>query len=308
MSVRRSRKWTPPVQILRDLLARPDQLLVCPGVHDGFTARIALDVGFDCLYMTGAGTSASRLGSPDLGLISLPEMLANATMIASLDTSVPLIADADTGFGGTLSVARTVWAYINANIAALHLEDQAITKRCGHLNNKQLVSQDEYLSRIKAAVKAREESGRDIVLIARTDALQSLGFEAAIARLKAAVREGADVAFLEGILTTEQAHAVCQELSPTPCLINMVPGGVSPIMSAAEAQSLGFKIQIWPILSLTEIYASTRRAMVELKETGLHKQPLNGAGKLRDVFGVCGMDRFAEFDGAINASSVYKKL
>jgi 2-methylisocitrate lyase-like PEP mutase family enzyme len=252
---------------------------------------------------TGAGTSASRLGSPDLALITLPEMHANASMIASLDLSVPLIADADTGFGGPLSVARTVTAYINSNVAALHLEDQAITKRCGHLQNKELISLDQFLIRFRAAALAREQSGRDIVLIARTDALQSLGFDEEVKRLRAAIEAGADVAFLEGILTKEQGRQVCEVLAPTPCLINIVAGGVTPILSAHESKELGFRVVIWPILALTEVYNSTRRAMRELKETGTVAPTVDGSGGIRDVFGVCGLKECAEFDTMVGGSA-----
>lgn len=254
--------------------------------------------------MTGAGTSASRLGSPDLALITLPEMHQNAAMITSLDPNVPLIADADTGFGGPLSVARTVHAYINSNIAALHIEDQTITKRCGHLSNKELVDAETFVSRVRAAAMARRESGRDIVIIARTDALQSYGFDEAVSRLKAAVKEGADAAFLEGILDTDQARKICEIMAPTPCLYNVVPGGVSPIISAKQCQELGFRIMIWPIIALTEVYNSTRRAMKELKDTGFHTNTEIAAqggkkkveGGVRDVFEICGLKECADFD------------
>ena len=134
--------FQPAAAILRQMLADPDKLVLCPGVYDGFTARMALTAGFDCLYMTGAGTAASVLGQPDLAIITLPEMAGNAGMIASLDRNVPVIADADTGFGSSLSVARAVQTYIQYNVAAMHIEDQAFAKRCGHLRNKELVSLD----------------------------------------------------------------------------------------------------------------------------------------------------------------------
>jgi 2-methylisocitrate lyase-like PEP mutase family enzyme len=189
---------------LRRFLQQDGKTVFCPGVYDGITARIALNTGFDCLYMTGAGTAASRLGLPDLGLATMGDMAANASMIASLDRSVPVIADADTGYGGPLMVARIVHAYMAGGVAALHLEDQVITKRCGHLSNKELVDEHVYLSRIRAACMAREEARRasggaaDIVIIARSDALQSLGYDAAVSRLAKAIALGADVAFLEG--------------------------------------------------------------------------------------------------------------
>lgn len=239
--------FKPAAAILRERLEDPDKLILCPGVFDGFTARIALDVGFDTLYMTGAGTAASVLGAPDLALITLPEMAGNAGMIASLNRNVPVIADADTGFGSSLSVARAVQTYITYNVAAMHIEDQAFIKRCGHLLSKSLVSLEEYLVRIRAAAKARKESGRDIVIIARTDSLQSLGLDEAIRRLQASYEAGADVAFLEGIRTKEQCSEAIKRLAPMPCLLNVVGGGVTPALSATEAKELGFKIVIWPI-------------------------------------------------------------
>lgn len=286
----------PAAAILREMIETPGKLVICPGVYDGFTARIALDVGFDALYMTGAGTSASRLGSPDLGLITLTEMHANAAMIASLDPSIPTIADADVGFGSALSVARTVTSYIQADVAALHIEDQTLMKRCGHLRNKEIASKEEFVTRIRAASMARKQSGRDIVLIARTDALQGLGFAEAIDRLKAAADVGADVAFLEGILTEDQARDVCKSLAPTPCLLNIVAGGVTPIWTAEQAVDMGFKIAIWPILSLTAVFNSTRSAMKELREKGFVEPAADGSGGIRDVFGVCGINEFVKFD------------
>ncbi|PNS16812.1 2-methylisocitrate lyase, mitochondrial [Sphaceloma murrayae] len=295
--------WRPASSILREQLADESHIVVCPGVYDGLTARIALDAGFKTLYMTGAGTSASVLGSPDLALITLPEMHGNASMIASLDPSVPVVADADTGFGGPLSVARTVKAYINSNIAALHIEDQAMNKRCGHLSNKELVSTDVFVTRMRAAVMARAQTGRDIVLIARTDALQSLGFDEAVARLRAAIDVGADVAFLEGVLNEQQAKDVCKALAPTPCLVNIVAGGVTPIWSAKEATSLGFRIMIWPIISLTAVYNSTKQAMAELRDTGTVSPSKDGAGGVRDIFEVCGLKDCASFDREAGGSA-----
>ncbi|PON24367.1 hypothetical protein TGAM01_v206699 [Trichoderma gamsii] len=140
------------VAALRAQLADPDKIVVCPGVYDGFTARMALKAGFDCLYMTGAGTTMSRLGMPDLGIATLNDMRETASMIASLNQRVPLIADADTGYGGPVMVGRTIAQYMQAGVAALHLEDQVQSKRCGHLLNKQIVPEDEFLSRIRAAV------------------------------------------------------------------------------------------------------------------------------------------------------------
>jgi 2-methylisocitrate lyase-like PEP mutase family enzyme len=193
---------------LRAQLAQPDSIIVCPGVQDGLSARTCLQQGFENLYMTGAGTAMSVLGMPDLGLTTADDMVRNASMIASLDRSVPVIADADTGFGGPVMVARSVERYILGGVAGLHIEDQVTTKRCGHLMGKELVDIPTYVARIRAADAARKRLEDDIVIIARTDSLQSLGFDEAVRRLKAAVAAGADVAFLEGMKTKEEMREI----------------------------------------------------------------------------------------------------
>lgn len=295
---------------LRRLLQEDDRTIFCPGVYDGITARIALNEKFDCLYMTGAGTAASRLGMPDLGLATMNDMVANAGMIASLDRSIPLIADADTGYGGTLMVARTVRAYITAGVAALHLEDQAVTKRCGHLSNKELVSEDVWLSRIRAAVMAREEMRvatgglSDIVLIARTDSLQSLGYEVAISRLRKAIEIGADVAFLEGMTTIEQCTQVCKDLAPAPVLLNMVAGGITPDLSVEEASQLGFKIVIFPAVAIGPVVEEVMAAMKDLKKTRrAHVSDMQRTGGVKQLFNVLGLQECMDFDIAAGGSS-----
>ena len=152
---------------LRDFLAKPGHMVVAPGVYDGITARLAIEQGFECLYMTGAGTNMSRLGMADLGIATMNDMHANAAMIASIDPSIPVIADADTGYGGPIMVARTVQAYARAGVAGLHIEDQVQEKRCGHLLGKQLVEREVFYSRLKAAIKARDEVGSEMLIIAR---------------------------------------------------------------------------------------------------------------------------------------------
>lgn len=285
---------------LRQYLAT-EPILALPGVYDGLTARIALSLQFPVLYMTGAGTAASTLGMPDLGIASLPDMLHNASMIASLDRTVPVIADADTGYGGPIMVARTVRSYISAGVAGLHLEDQVLAKRCGHLEGKELVAEDEYYARIKAAVMARQEmretTGGDVVLIARTDALQTYGMDEAMKRLKKCIEIGVDVAFLEGIRSLEQCKQVCQELAPTPVLFNSVAGGVTPDISVKEAQELGFKIMIFPALAMSPVVEAVTKSYKELKETG--KPTVSEEAKklgVKQIFSMCGLEREVAFD------------
>lgn len=286
------------VETLRRMLEDPEKFIACPGVYDGFTARIALDEGVDCLYMTGAGTTMSRLGMADMGIATLNDMLANASMIANLDPSVPLIADADTGFGGAIMVGRTVTQYIRAGIAGLHLEDQVVNKRCGHLKGKQVIDIKEYASRIRAACLARQQSGGDIVIIARTDALQGYGYEEALRRLRAAIDEGADVAFLEGVTSPDDARRICEDLAPTPCLFNNVPGGVSPNFGVQECREVGYKLAIFPCLALEIVYPAVRRAVQQLKSNGNVEAPKADGSRYgpREMFQVCGMDDLMDFD------------
>lgn len=295
---------------LRNLLAEEGKTIFCPGVFDGITSRIALNTGFDALYMTGAGTAASRLGMPDLGLATMDDMVANAGMIASLDRSVPLIADADTGYGGPLKVARTVRAYISAGVAGLHLEDQVVDKRCGHLLNKELVDEKTYLSRIRAAVIAREEmratlgDAADIVLIARTDSLQSLGYEVAVSRLKKAITLGADVAFLEGMTTMDECGRVCKDLAPTPCLLNMVAGGITPDLSVDEASELGYKIIIFPAVALQSVCEEIRQGMAYLKKNRRAHLPAGRKGQgVKYLFDMLGLEECMAFDKSAGGGS-----
>ena len=296
---------------LRSLLAEDGKTIFLPGVYDGLTARIALSIGFDGLYMTGAGTAASRLGMPDLGLATMNDMVDNARMIASLDLSVPLIADADTGYGGALMVARTVRAYIAAGVSGMHLEDQVVNKRCGHLSNKELVDEETYLSRIRAAAMARSEMRQmsggvaDIVLIARTDSLQALGYEAALSRLRKAISLGADVAFLEGMTTMDECRQVCKDMAPTPVLLNMVAGGITPDLSVDEAQSLGYKIVIFPAVALQSVLEAISQGMRYLKDK--RRSHLTTSERKRQgvkyLFNMVGLQECMAFDKAAGGSS-----
>jgi 2-methylisocitrate lyase-like PEP mutase family enzyme len=175
------------------------------------------------------------------------------------------------------------------------------------LQSKQLVSEEEFVTRIRAAVAAREESGRDIVIIARTDALQGYGYDEAIKRLKAAIAVGADVAFFEAVKNEEQMRSSIKDLSPTPCLVNMIPGGATPILTSAQAQEIGYRIMIWPVMLLSEVYANANRALKQLKETGYADPPKEGEGLIRELFEVAGLDNCAEFDAKVGGKA-YEKV
>jgi len=203
-------------------------------------------------------------------------------------------------------VGRTTAQYMQAGVAAFHLEDQVVTKRCGHLRNKELVDEEVFLSRIRAAVNMRAQMLGDIVVIARTDGLQSLGYEAAVSRLKKAIAVGADVAFLEGVSSKEEARRVCEELAPTPVLLNMVAGGVTPKMTVTEAKEIGFKMIIFPGFALAPVYQGVAAAAKELKETGDIQIKGDSKAGPREIFSVCGLKEAMEFDIAAGGN-LYSK-
>ncbi|KAI1085895.1 oxaloacetate Acetylhydrolase [Whalleya microplaca] len=287
---------------LRKMLFDTNELIICPGVYDGLSARTAIELGFDAMYMTGAGTTASRLGQPDLAIAQLHEMRENAEMIANLDPfGPPLIADMDTGYGGPIMAARTVEQYIRAGVAGAHLEDQVLTKRCGHLSGKKVVAREEYISRIRAAHAARERLRSDFVLIARTDALQTLGYDECIARLRAAREEGADVGLLEGFSSKEQAARAVADLAPWPLLLNSVENGASPIITVDEARKMGFRIMIFSFATIAPAYTAIRETLTRLKTEGI-------VGTPREItpvklFEVCGLKHSIEVDTNAGGSS-----
>ncbi|KAL4878386.1 Pyruvate/Phosphoenolpyruvate kinase-like domain-containing protein [Aspergillus karnatakaensis] len=281
---------------LRQALQDPNAFITAPGVYDGLSARIALNVGFDALYMTGAGTAASVHGQADLGICTLNDMRTNAEMISNLSPSTPVISDADTGYGGPIMVARTTEQYARSGVAAFHLEDQVQTKRCGHLGGKILVDRDTYVTRIRAAVQARKRIGSDIVIIARTDALQVNGYEDSLARLKAAREAGADAGFLEGISSIEMARQIVADLAGWPLLLNMVEHGSTPSITATQAREIGFKIIIFPFAALGPACTAIREGMEKLKRDGI--PGLDKELTPQTLFRVCGLDESVKIDAA----------
>jgi 2-methylisocitrate lyase-like PEP mutase family enzyme len=251
-------------QKLRALLSGPD-IIVAPGAFDGGTAMLVEAAGFPVVYMTGAGVSAT-FGLPDYGLLTLTEMVAQAAIVAR-SVAIPTIADADTGYGNELNVTRTVQQYEAAGIAALHIEDQVSPKRCGHVAGKEVISREDFLSKIHAAVAARTDP--DLVLIARTDARGVLGMDEAVARANAALDVGADMIFLEAT-TSEEEAALVPKLVKGPCLLNMVLGGKTPVLDTKVAQEMGYKVAIQPVILLSTFIVRGREALHALKTTGKH--------------------------------------
>ncbi|KAJ7125169.1 Phosphoenolpyruvate/pyruvate domain-containing protein [Mycena epipterygia] len=294
---------TNPATRLRQLLARPG-IITAPGICDGISARCAIEAGFECLYQSGAATTASRLGQPDLAIATLNDFVGAAEMVCSLDPTVPVIADADTGFGGPAMVARTVTKYARAGVAGLHIEDQVQTKRCGHLLGKQVVSREEFVTRIRAAVLARDQipGGSDFVIIGRTDSAQVLGMEEAVTRLKLASDAGADVCFIEGVKTKQLLEHTVAALAPKPVLVNVISGGLTPSFTSQEAEASGAKIIIFSLVSCVPMVHALRAAMKSLRETGTDFSSAQGMGP-REFFEVMGLHEVVALDSKAGGSA-----
>ncbi|KAI9716725.1 MAG: hypothetical protein M1828_007587 [Chrysothrix sp. TS-e1954] len=287
-----------PATRLKHRLEGTKDLIVCPGVYDGLSARIALSVGCDAMYMTGAGTTASALGKADLGLATLNDMVRQADMIANLDCDgPPLIADMDTGYGGPITIASAVQLYVRANVAGFHIEDQVLTKRCGHLSGKKVVTQDVFLSRIRAAQAAKKKARSDIVLIARTDANQTLGYDECISRLRAARDHGADCGLLEGFASKAQARQAVIDLKPWPLLLNIVENGHSPLITVDEAREMGFRIMIFSFAAVFPAYLAIKGAYEKLRDEGVTGNQGSGVNPIK-LFEVCGLRHAIEIDTA----------
>ena len=279
---------------LRQLLDRPGMLIV-PGAYDALGARQIEQAGFEVAYMTGGGTSIAH-GFPDFGLLDMGEMVANAAMMAR-SIRIPLIADADTGYGNELNVTRAVREYESRGVAAVHIEDQVSPKRCGHLDGKEVVSKAEFVSKIRAAVEARRSA--DFLIIARTDARAMLGLDEAIARANAALSAGADIAFVEAMQTMDEVAAVPRRVHG-PCLLNVVAGGKTPSLDLREAEAMGYKLTILPALLLMANVEASDRALAELKKTFVSPEP---GIRISDVFRRFGADEWDELRKRFNAGA-----
>lgn len=232
-----------PGRRLRSLLAQ-DGLITAPGVFDGLSAHLVARTGFSAAYLSGAGVSVAGFGLPDIGLLTATEMTERARIVATALDGIPLIADADTGYGAPINVARTVREYERAGVAALHLEDQAFPKKCGHLPDKELLSAGEFIDKLDAALQARTDD--DLVIIARTDARGPLGIDEAIDRAGRYAATGADVIFVEAPQSIEEIEKIAASVHGAPLLINMVQGGLTPDTAPDRLAALGYRIAIHP--------------------------------------------------------------
>jgi len=272
---------------LRALL-RTDAALLCPGVYDAFSAAVAVDAGFEALYLSGASIAYTQLGSPDIGLVSMTEAADVLGRIRDR-VDVPVIVDADTGWGNALNVERTVRVFERAGASAIQLEDQSLPKRCGHLQDKSLIPAQEMVGKIRAATAVR----RDALIVARTDAIAVEGFEAALDRAEAYVEAGADVLFIEAPESPEQMAAITARFAQrVPLLANMVEGGRTPLASAAALGALGFRIVIFPGGTVRALAHMLRGYFATLRQHGTtspYRDRMLDFNGLNDLLGTPGI-------------------
>lgn len=238
--------------------------IVAPGAHSPLVAKIIQFCGFEAVYMTGFGTSVSMLGLPDVGLISSEEMIRNARNIVDI-VNIPVIADADTGYGNAINVRRTIKGFIRSGVAGVHLEDQEFPKRCGHVAGKRVISMKEMVGKIAAAIDVRDEEDEDFYIIARTDSKTVLGMTEAIERGKEYYNEGADMLFFDGITSLQEAETIAKEID-APLLYNVA--GMAPLVPISKIAQMGYRLIIFPTSALRVSIQSVLTLMKALKKTG----------------------------------------
>jgi methylisocitrate lyase len=261
-----------------------DGVLVLPGVHDCISARLAEAAGFEAAFTSGFGISASTLGRPDFGFLTATEMLASVSRIVS-SVKIPVVADIDTGYGNPLNVIRTVEDVVSAGAAGIILEDQEWPKKCGHFEGKRVITAEEHSEKIRAAAEARGAS--DLVIIGRTDARAVNGLDDAIRRGRLYYESGADVIFIEAPQSVEELREIAAAFPDAPLFANMVEGGRTPLLSAAELGELGFKIVVFPLSGLFSATKAMERCLTYLRKNG-------------STYGYSDMLTFKEFEAVVD--------
>ena len=273
---------------LRSQLQAGD-FIVAPGAYDCLSAKAAELAGFSAIYMTGMGTSASRLGLPDYGLATMSEMVANAAAMSAA-TGIPVIADADTGYGNELNMTRTVREFERSGAAGIHIEDQVFPKKCGHLDGKQVIPRKAFVSKIRAAVKARQNE--DFIIIARTDSNAVLGFEEAVWRANEALAVGADLALVEAPESMAELEQVPRRVHG-PCVLNVLLGGKSPLLSLPAVRDFGYRMVLLSDVLLSAAITAYDSVLSTVRTS---REPLHLKGSIspRDIFKRLGSE---EWDG-----------
>lgn len=276
---------------IRKRLADANDIIILPGVYDALTAKIAEDVGFETVFQTGYGTSASLLGMPDFGFLNAGETLENAKRIIN-SVNIPILVDIDTGYGNPLNVWKIVKDLERIGAKGIFLEDQVWPKRCGHMAGKTVIPKEEYILKLNAAMDAREDN--DFIIVARTDSLAQFGIEEAIERGKEYKRIGADVIFIEAPKTIDQMELIAKEIK-APLLANMIEEGITPNLTADQLRKMGFKMVVFPLSALFSATFAIKQTLQTLKKTGTTKDLKNK------------MVSFQEFNDLVNLS-LYRKL
>jgi len=291
------------MSILRDNSnGGPDELrrliskgaVVAPGAYNGVSALIAQQAGFEALYMSGSGV-AGNMGLPDLSMTTLTEVVEDARRIVSV-SRLPLIVDADTGFGETMNVVRTTRMMEDAGVAAIHLEDQVLPKRCGHLSGKKVVPLDEMVKKIRAAVSARRNE--NFMIIARTDARAVEGVKEAIERSKEYVEAGADAIFTEALESRDEFREFARELD-VPLLANMTEFGKSPLLSVDELEEIGYRIVIFPLTGFRVSLKAVKDSYIQLKRDGTQNNFLDRLMTRKDYYDLIGYNEYEKEDNEI---------
>jgi methylisocitrate lyase len=277
--------------LLRKNLQDPE-ILIAPGAHNAFTAKIIEQAGFKAVYMTGSGAAMDLLGLPDLGFLTMSEMVAHARNIVQA-TSLPVIADADTGYGNALNVMRTVREYEGAGVAGLHIEDQVAPKRCGHFSGKEVISREEMIGKIKAALDSRRD--QNLVVIARTDARAVLGLQEAIERGVAYAEAGADMIFVDAPESAEELSLIARSI-PAPLMANLSEGGKTPLLSAQELQDMGYKLVIYPRSAAGAAAKAIQELMAVLKRDGTTEKYLDRIISFEGRNQITGLAYYRELD------------
>ncbi|HEX2107224.1 MAG TPA: oxaloacetate decarboxylase [Nitrososphaera sp.] len=281
-----------PSASLREQLEDKNKIIVLPGVFDALSAKIAEHVGFEAMFQTGYGSAASLLGMPDFGLLNSGETVDNAMRIIRA-VNVPVLVDADTGYGNPLNVWRLVRDLESLGAAGIFLEDQVWPKRCGHMAGKDVIAKEEYMPKLKAALEARHS--KDFVIVARTDARAPIGLEEAIERGKAYRKAGADVIFVEAPRSVEELKRVANEID-APLVANMIEDGVTPNLSATELVKIGYRIAVFPLSAIYSATFAMRQVLTELKNSGTTKQSRNLMVTFKDFNQFMDLDHFRDLE------------
>jgi 2,3-dimethylmalate lyase len=269
------------------------EMVLAPGCYDALGARLIEEAGFPAAYMTGFGSSASRLGRPDVGLMSLPEMVDNARRIAQA-VDIPVIADADTGYGNSINVIRTVREYEAAGVNAIHIEDQVMPKKCGHMEGKQVVPAQEMTAKVAAAVAARRSA--DFLIIARTDARAVEGLDAALERARVYREAGADALFVEAPQSEAEIESIAAAFPDVPLLFNYAEGGKTPAVTHAFLRELGFNLVIFPLTLLLVATVAMRSALERIKADGTPFELIPSLLPFDDFLEFIGLDEIRELE------------